>query len=114
MKIRMIRGDTRTITATFVDSNGAAIDLTGGTVFFTVNASDTATDDTSAVVEIDTTSFDAPTSGVATITLAASDTNSVTPGTYWYDCQFVSPGGVVTSLPKDKFILTGDITRRTA
>lgn len=113
-KIKMIRGDTRTITATFVDSDGIALDLTGGKVFFTVNASDTATTDSAAVVQVDTSSFSAPTTGVATITLASTDTNSVTPGTYWYDLQFVSSGGVVTSLAKDKFVLTGDISRRIA
>lgn len=114
VKIEMIRGDTRTITATFVDSDGVAIDLTGGTVFFTVNASSEPTDDTSAIVEKDVTSFSDPTSGVATITLDSADTNSATPGTYWYDCQFVSSGGVVTSLDKAKFIIKGDITRRVA
>lgn len=113
-KIEMIRGDTRTITATFVDDDGVPLDLTGGKVFFTVNASDTATDDTSAVVQVDVTSFDAPTTGVQAVTIAAADTTSVTPGTYWYDLQFVSSTGVVTSLPKAKFILKGDITRRIA
>lgn len=113
-KIEMIRGDTRTITATFTDSTGTALDLTGGKVFFTVNASAEPTDDSAAVVTKDVTSFSAPTTGAATITLAASDTTSVTPGTYWYDVQFVSAGGVVTSLAKQKFILKPDITRRVA
>ena len=113
-KIEMIRGDTRTITATFVDSSNNPLDLTGGTVFFTVNASKEPTDDTSAVVEKDITSFDDPASGVCIITLDSSDTNSVTPGTYWYDCQFVSSVGIVTSLERAKFIVKGDITRRTA
>jgi hypothetical protein len=111
-KIDMIRGDTRTITATFVDSDGSPLDLTGGTVFFTVNASSEPTDDTAAVVSKDVSSFAAPTTGIATITLAAADTTNVTPGTYWYDCQFVSSGGVVTSLAKQKFVLKSDITRR--
>ena len=110
----MIRGDTRTITATFTDSDGVVLDLTGGTVFFTVNASAEPTDDSAAVVSKDVTSFSAPTTGVATITLDAADTTSVTPGTYWYDVQFVSAGGVVTSLAKQKFVLKGDITRRVA
>ena len=113
-KIEMIRGDTRTITATFVDSSGSPLDLTGGEVFFTVNASSEPSDDTSAVITKDVTSFSAPTTGVATITLASTDTNSITPGNYWYDVQFVSSGGVVTSLAKQKFIIKSDITRRVA
>jgi len=111
-KITMIRGDTRTITATFVDSDGTPLDLTGGKVFFTVNASDTATDDTSAVVQVDVTSFDAPTTGVQAVTIPAASTTSVTPGTYWYDLQFVSSTGIVTSLDKARFVLKGDISRR--
>ncbi len=113
-KISIIRGDTRTISASFVDSDGVALDLTGGTVFFTVNANSSPSDDSAAVVSKDVTSFAAPTTGVATITLAAADTTSVTPGTYWYDVQFVSGAGAVTSLPKEKFIIRSDITRRTA
>jgi hypothetical protein len=112
-KITTIRGDTRTVTATFLDSDGAAIDLTGGTIFFTVNASNSPTDDTSAAIEVDVTSFDAPTTGVQDITLTAANTN-ITPGTYYYDIQFVSASGVVTSLPQNKFIVKADISRRTS
>ncbi len=111
-KIEVIRGDTRTISATFTDSSGDALDLTGGTVFFTVNSNNSPSDDSSASIEKDITSFSAPTSGVATFTLSSTDTN-ITPGNYWYDCQFVSPSGVVTSLKKQKFVVTSDITRRT-
>lgn len=110
----MIRGDTRTITATFVDSSGDPIDLTGGTVFFTASSNNSPTDDTAAIVEKNVTSFASPTSGVATITLNSDDTNDVTPGTYYYDLQFVSSGGVVTSLAQDKLIIKADITRRLA
>ena len=112
-KLKIIRGDTRTITATFVDSSGTALDLTGGKVFFTANASSEPTDDTSAVIEKDITSFSSPTSGVATITLSSTDTN-ITPGKYYYDCQFVSSSGVVTSLTPDTLTILADITRRVA
>lgn len=113
VKIEMIRGDTRTITATFVDSEGAAIDLTGGTVFFTVNADKEPSDDSSAVITKDVSSFTDPTTGIQSITLSSTDTN-ITPGTYYYDCQFVSAGGVVTSKPKSTLTVKSDITRRTA
>ena len=111
-KITMIRGDTRTVTATMIDSAGDAIDLTGGGLHFTVNSSNSPSDDTNAAVEIDVTSFDAPTTGIQDITIASSDTDSLTPGTYYYDIQFVSVAGVVTSLGQEKFILKADITRR--
>ena len=112
-KITTIRGDTRTVTATFVDSSGDATDLTGGTVYMTVNSSNAPTDDTGAAIQKDVTSFDNPTTGVQDITLSNSDTN-ITPGTYYYDIQFKSSAGVVTSLSQDKFIVKADITRRTS
>ena len=114
MNIKMKRGDTRTITATFVDSSGDPIDLTGGTVFFTVNASKNPTDDTDAVIEKDITSFDDPTTGVQDITMSSSDTNSLDAGTYYYDLPFVSSTGVVISNKTYKFIIEPDITRRTS
>lgn len=113
-KIKIIRGDTRTITATMKDSNGDAIDLTGGTLMLTVNSSASPSDDTGAAVEKDITSFDNPTTGIQDITLTSADTNSLTPGTYYYDIQFVSSAGVVTSIAQDKFIITADISRRTS
>lgn len=112
-KIKIIRGDTRTITATFVDSDGEAIDLTGGEIFFTANSSNAPSDDTGAVIEKDVSSFDAPTTGVQSITLTASDTN-IAPGVYYYDLQFVSSAGVVTSVAQDRLTITADITRRTS
>jgi len=113
-KIKLIRGDTRTITATMKDSDGNAIDLTGGTLMFTANSSSSPSDDTGAAVEKDVTSFDNPTTGIQDITLTSSDTNSLTPGTYYYDIQFVSSAGVVTSIAQDKFIINADISRRTS
>jgi hypothetical protein len=111
--IKIIRGDTATINASFQDSDGVAIDLTGGKVFLTVNTSDTPTDDTSAVIEKDIDSFTTPTTGEVTITLTSTDTN-ITPANYWYDIQFVSSTGVVTSLDKQRFIVKSDISRRIA
>lgn len=112
-KITIIRGDSRTITATFIDSDGDPIDLTGGEIFFTANSDSAPTSDSSAAISKDITSFDAPTTGVQAINLTASDTN-VTPGTYFYDIQFVSSAGTVISQPKNKLIVQSDITRRVA
>jgi hypothetical protein len=108
----VIRGDTHTIDLTFRES-GTAIDITGYTLFFTVNASNSPTTDSAAVIEKSVTSHLAPTLGQTRITLAPSDTDSITPGTYYYDIQVKDGSGNITSLPKDKFIIVSDITRRT-
>jgi hypothetical protein len=108
----VIRGDTHTINLTFSES-GTAVDITGYTVFFTVNASNSPTTDSAAVIEKSVTSHIAPTLGQTRITLDASDTDAITPGTYYYDIQLKDGSSNITSLPKDKFIIVSDITRRT-
>lgn len=113
MALKITRGDTSEITARFVDSSGDAIDLTGGTVFFTANATKAPTTDDAAVITKDITSFSDPTSGVQTITFSSTDTN-ITPGTYFYDIQFVSASGTVISNKADKLVISPDITRRVA
>lgn len=111
-KISIIRGDSRTITVNVTNSSGSAFDLTGCTVYFTVNATTSPTDDTSASIQKSTSSFSSPTSGVATITLTHTDTDSLTPGTYFYDVQLKDSSSNITSLKQDKFVITADITRR--
>lgn len=111
--IRIIRGDSRDIDVTFTDSSRNPIDLTGGTVFFTVNASNAPSDDTAAVIEKDVTVHTAPTLGQSRISLENADTD-ITPGTYYYDVQFVDTADEVTSLEQSKFIVKADITRRIA
>ncbi len=110
----VIRGDSHTINLSVIHSDNTPVDLTGGTVFFTVNASDDPTDDTGAVIEKSVTSHTDPTAGLTSIALAPDDTNSITPGTYFYDVQIKDASGNISSLPQDKFVLVADITRRTS
>lgn len=111
-KIKLTRGDSRTINVPYLSSSGTALDLTGATVFFTVNADQNPTDDSGAVVSKTITSFSSPSLGIATISLTNADTQNITPGEYYYDVQVKDAAGNVTSSKKDKFIITGDVTRR--
>lgn len=108
----VIRGDTRSINLTFLDTDGTTpIDLSGGTVYFTVNSSSDPTDDTSkAIQKTESSSFTNATAGQHTITLTHSDTN-IDPGTYWYDAQFVDSTGAYMSSYRGEFIIQSDITR---
>lgn len=108
----VIRGDTHTINLT-ISSSGSRVDLTGYTVFFTVNAEKNPASDTSAVIQKNITSHTDPTEGQTTISLSSSDTASVTPGSYWYDIQLKDGDGNITSFAKDRFLVVSDITRRT-
>lgn len=110
-----IRGDSRNIVVTFLQSDGVTpINLTGGKVYFTVNSSNAPTDDSSAVIAKTVTSFSAPTSGVATISLTNTDTQNITPGTYYYDVQLKDASGNVVSSKQATFTVIADITRSVA
>lgn len=107
----VIRGDTRVVNLTFLESDGStAIDLTGGTVYFTVNESDNPSSDSSVTFQKTATDFTNATAGQHTFTLTHDDTN-IDPGTYWYDAQFVdSVGGYLSSF-RGKFVVQSDTTR---
>lgn len=107
-----IRGDTRVINLTCLQSDGVTpLNLTGATVYFTVNASDTPTDDTSAAFQKTVTSHTSPTLGLTTVTINTADTQSLTPGDFYYDVQVKDASGNITSLKKDTFTINSDITR---
>lgn len=107
----VIRGDTRTVNLTFLEADGTTpINLTGGTVYFTVNASSDPASDTSKAIQKTYSSFTDATHGKTTVTLSHSDTN-IDPGTYWYDAEFVDGVGNYLSSYRGKFIVESDITR---
>jgi hypothetical protein len=107
----VIRGDTRTVNLTFLQSDGSTpVNLTGGTVYFTVNSSSDPSDDTSVAFQKTATSFTSATTGQHTFTLTHTNTN-ITPGTYWYDAQFVDSTGGYLSSYRGKFVVQSDTTR---
>lgn len=110
--LTIIRGDDTTINITCLDDNGAAIDITGYTIFFTVksNINDA---DASAVISKQTSSHTSPTQGRSTITLAHADTD-IAEGDYIYDFQLVSGSGAVTSTERNILTVRKDVTIRTS
>lgn len=111
------RGDTRTLSIQINNSDGTAYNLTGCTVFFTLNASKTpgedATDSTAAL-KTSTSSFSTPSSGLATLTLTSTLTAALAEGTYYYDIQLKDGSGNITSLGRNTFRVIDDITTRTS
>lgn len=107
----VIRGDTRTINLTFLQADGTtAINLSGGTIYFTVNSSSDPSSDSSAVIQKTVTSFTSASTGQHALTLTHSDTN-IPAGTYWYDAQFVDSTGAYLSSYRGKFVVQSDVTR---
>lgn len=107
----VIRGDNRQISCLFLQSDGVTpIDLTNGTVYFTVNSVDDPSSDSSKAIQKTATTFTDATNGRHTFTLTHDDTN-ITPGEYWYDVQFVDSLGNYLSAYRGKFSVQSDITR---
>lgn len=50
-------------------------------------------------------------SGVITISVSASDMESLSPGTYSYDLEFVSPSGDVNRLLMGNFVVRSEVTK---
>lgn len=110
------RGDTRTLNIQVNQSDGVTpFNLTGCTVYFTVNVSKTPADDgtdSSAILKTSTNSFVAPTTGLATITLTNTLTQPIPGGKYYYDVQLKDGSGNITSLGQSTFTVVDDITTR--
>ena len=110
------RGDTRTLSIQVYNSDGVTpFNLTGCSVYFTLNTSQTPTDDgsdTTAAIKKEITSISNPTSGLATITLTNSDTQPLVQGQYYYDVQLKDGSGNITSLASNTFGIVDDITTR--
>lgn len=111
MKVTIIRRDHANLEITLTDVDGNAVDLTGGTLFFTVkNTIDDVDDD--ALISKEITTFSAPTTGVATVTLTPTETD-LPAGNYFYDVQFKSSGNVISSSFRDYLVVKPDVTIRT-
>ena len=110
-KIEVKRGDSATFDITFTDDDDVAIDLTNGTVFFTVKRKVTDTD-AEAVISEESSVFEAPLTGVAIISLAPADTAELE-GVYSYDVQLKDNDGNISSSDKGKFVILKDVTIRT-
>lgn len=111
-KITIIRGDNRNIDVSFFESDGTTpINLTGATVYFTVNANNAPASDTGAAITKDVSIHTDPEEGETRISLSPADTE-IAPGTYNYDVQLKDSLGTVTSQDQGKFIVKPDITRR--
>ena len=103
----IIRGDSYTVNINLKQ------DLTGATVFFTVNPEENPENDEDAIIQKVITSFDDAANGKFSFPLLPSDTNEQEPDLYWYDIQIVRGSNSVQSTRKARFQIISDTTRRT-
>jgi hypothetical protein len=104
------RGDSGRLDVTVTQSDGAAYDLTGCTLFLTVKNSLTDAD-SAAVIRKEMTSHDDATAGEAHFDLLTTD--NATAGTRFYDVQLVTDLGDVFTLFGGVWRVVGDVTIRT-
>lgn len=109
-EISVYRGDDKTWTLNFTDTNGDPIDLTGATVFFTIKVNKTDKD-SDAIISKDQSSHVDAVNGQTTISLTDSDTD-VRVGNYHYDIQLVDSLGIVTTIVVGAFKVKQEVTTR--
>jgi len=105
------RGDSKTINVSFKDALGAAINITGWTVFFTAKTSKSDLDAASAVKK-DVTAHTNAAGGITDIVLTAADTANVS-GNYFYDIQAKKSDGTIVTVIDGIITFKEDITLRT-
>ncbi len=111
--IEIVRGDDRLLNLTFTDDNGNAIDLTGGTVFFTVKKQKNDLD-ADAIITKTVTSHTNAAGGLSQIDLTNSDTN-ITAQTYHFDLRYKdSSGNIVSPIDNGNFVIKERILTSTS
>lgn len=113
-KLNLFRGVTYPFTYNHVDANGAPVDLTGQTVYFTVKGTldDDDQPDANALIKKTITSHTNPAAGITNWTLSDLDMY-IEPGTYYFDVIVENASG--QSLPPSiygKFIVAGHPSNR--
>lgn len=113
--IKVIRNTDLDITFELSDVNGVAVDLTGGTLWFTVRSDIPATSiktNDDAIISIEQ-------SGAAIISASSGRTvfsvtnieNDINPKTYLYDIKYKNALGRIKTVKIDEYIVEGDIGR---
>lgn len=103
-----MKGDTNPLTFTIVDSTGAAVNLTGATVKFTVKKKVDDPDSKALIAKSWSTHTNAA-GGITDITLSKDDTFRQ-PGSYLWDFQITGSGGAISTCDVGEFIIKPHVT----
>ena len=102
------RGDTVPLHFTFRQENGTLINLTGARIRMTLKADPLASEfalQKDAVISNQSTN-----TGEALLTLTPTNTE-ITPGRYYYDVEYKTAAGNITTIIKSIITVKTDITR---
>lgn len=110
------RGTKYSISGTYTDDDGVAVDITNSEIYFTVKSEKYSTDtaDSDAIIKKSGVIVSGP-AGTYTVTLTPTDT-TVTPGTYFYSITIdvTGDGTDVKLLASGKVKVLGHPTNRTS
>lgn len=107
------RGDTKKYKMRVRDGDTEEpISVHNGKLYFTLKKSQSLTDDeaTLQVIATGSETDQLNPEGIVSMTVPASDTKLITPGDYYYDFQFVSESGEVTTVLAGKVKVLKDVT----
>ena len=111
----IIQGDDHAIQVTFTDENGAVINITGYTVFFTMKKRpDEDADDSDAPIKKTVTSHSDPTNGETIIYLTSAETAVLEARRYVYDLQLKDLSDKINSTKYGVLEVIKDVTNRTS
>ena len=110
-EINYYRGDSWPITLLVKDKNTQLpIDLTGCAFTLTVDTEKNPADETTKVFETAGIIDQDPTTGLVAFLPTTLNTD-LTPGTYYYDVEYVDSFSNVRTILKDKFKILQDVTK---
>jgi hypothetical protein len=104
---RMASGDTRTLTFTVRDDGGAVVDLTGATLKWVLGKNPRASADITKTTSSGIT-VSSPTTGVAVVTISASDTTDLD-GVYYHELQVTDSSSRVVTVAKGRATIDADL-----
>jgi len=110
--LNVYRGDSFAKTLTFTDGDGASVDITGATVYFSIKETSAASDADALIQKKGT--IDDGTGGIASVSLTAAEMDVVPVGSWFYDFQITLANGAVLTVLAGDFLVTQDITQKTS
>lgn len=109
VNLGMTRGDTWTLTVTYQDSTGAAVDLSGASARFQIRISQDSSTTLLALASPGDITLNA--SGEIAVTASAAATAALDFSRAWYDLELTLVDGTVKTLIIGNIDLTKDVSR---
>jgi len=106
--ISITRGEDVTLSGTVTDQDGAAVDISGDSMVFTIKNSLTDAD-ADAVKQINATNLGAD--GTFDVPIADTDTKNIDLRPRWYDLEITHSTGTKATVSRGRFTLKPDVTK---